>query len=240
MTIAVLCAAGAGSVGGGLTALRVSPESPSTQPVTRPIVGSATAQPPKPSAGSAVLQPHAPDPHAVLVVQMQAVLIRVAEWSRSHAGAPCPDAIVLGIAALDPWGHPIELTCTEQPGDQIMGAISAGPDGIPGNSDDVKSWNLGPGVTQLVQGPRWKSIPVATEATSSKRRRDASSTNDPILTIRRTTSARPPGIAPPDQAPSTAPARASPAVMAPSPATSKPSIAPLAPIDAGDDIPTRR
>jgi hypothetical protein len=195
MTIAVLCAAGVGSVGGGLTALRVSPESSSTQPVTRPIAGSAAAQPaPNPATGSAVWQPHSPDPHAVLVVQMQAVLVRVAEWSRSHAGAPCPDATVLGIAALDPWGHAIELTCTDQPGDQIMGAISAGPDGIPGNSDDVKSWNLGPGVTQLVQGPRWRSTAVVTKPPPAKRRKDASSTN----------------------------------------------IAPPAPIDAGDDIPSRR
>jgi hypothetical protein len=143
----------------------------------------------------------------VLVVQMQAVLVRVAEWSRSHAGAPCPDAAVLGIAALDPWGHPIGLTCTDQPGDQVMGAISAGPDGIPGNGDDVKSWNLGPGVTQLVQGPRWRSTAVVTKPSPAKRHKDASSTNDRILAI---------------------------------PRAGKPNIAPPAPIDAGDDIPSRR
>src|SRR5439155_25371749 len=127
---------------GGLTALRMSPASSSTHDVARRIAGSATPQPaPKAFAGSAVWQPHAPDPQAVLMVQMEAVLVRVAEWSRSDPGSPCPDAVVLRIAALDPWGHPIKLTCTDQPGDQIMGAISAGPDGIPGTSDDVKSWN---------------------------------------------------------------------------------------------------
>jgi hypothetical protein len=177
----------------------------------------------------------------VLVVQMQAVLARVAEWLRSHPGAPCPDAALLGIAALDPWGRPIELTCTDQPGDQIMGAISAGPDGIPGNNDDVKSWNLGPGVTQLVQGTRWKSTPLATKPPSAKRRRDASSTSDRILTIPRTASAKPASTAHPERAaPPTAPATTLPGAAAASPPAAKPSIAPPAPIDAGDDIPTRR
>jgi hypothetical protein len=92
---------------------------------------------------------------------MRAVLTRFAAWSRGHAGAPCPDGEALGMIALDPWGHAIELTCTDQPADQSAGAISAGPDGIAGSADDVASWTLGREVTDLVRGARWTSPPAA-------------------------------------------------------------------------------
>lgn len=104
------------------------------------------------------------DPRVLLGMQMRAVLTRFAAWSRNHAGAPCPDSATLGVVAIDPWGHPIELTCTDQPADQVIGATSAGLDGIAGNGDDVTSWALGREVTNLVHGARWASTPAPTAA----------------------------------------------------------------------------
>jgi hypothetical protein len=215
MTIAVLCAAGVGSVGGGLLALQVSPESSSTQSAARSIGDHATtlAASPKPPVTAQPITPS--DPHAALVAQIQAVLRRVPEWTRTHPRAACPDVATLGVTAIDPWGREIELTCTDQPADQILGAISAGPDGIRGNLDDVESWNLGPTVTQLVQGRRWTSPstaatpPLATKPARSKRRNDSSSNSDRGSTQ---------GVASTPGATSTA----------------------APPIDAGDGIPTRR
>jgi hypothetical protein len=70
---------------------------------------------------------------------MKDALARFAAWSRDHPGAPCPDAATLG-APDDPWGRPPAITCTDQPGDQVVGAISSGPDGEPGTADDIASW----------------------------------------------------------------------------------------------------
>jgi hypothetical protein len=55
----------------------------------------------------------------------------------------------------DPWGHPLSLTCTDQPANQRIGALSAGPDGALGTPDDIGSWQLGRDVTDLVHGSRW-------------------------------------------------------------------------------------
>jgi hypothetical protein len=141
MLIAVSGAVVAGSVGGGLAALHApEPPAPAMSPAMSP------AAPP-------------PAPRALLVLQMQAVLARFAAWSRDHAGAPCPDGAALGRVTLDPWGHPLRLTCTDQPADQMAGAISAGPDGVAGNGDDVASWDLGREVTELVHGARWAQAP---------------------------------------------------------------------------------
>ena len=198
MTIAVLCAAGVGSAAGGLLAVQMSPESSSA--------------PPTPAQPAIVAHPITPDPHAALVVQIRTMLGAAAAWARAHAGEPCPEVTALGVTAIDPWGHAIELTCADQPADQIMGVISAGPDGVRGNVDDVESWNLGPSVTQLVQGRRWTAPssdipPVATKPPSSKRRKA-------------------------HREPTAPPAASS------DPASS--STAPTPPSDAGDGIPTRR
>ena len=109
----------------------------------------ATPPPPPPPA------PARPDPGAALAARMKAVLGRFASWSTVHAGAPCPDIAALGGDAADPWGHPFALTCTGQPENQVVGLISAGPDGVSGNEDDVASWQLGHDVTDLVRGARW-------------------------------------------------------------------------------------
>jgi hypothetical protein len=213
MTIAVLCAAAVGTAGGGLLAVQLSPEASGAQPVARP----APANP------AIVTQPITPDLHAALVVQIRTMLGAAAAWARAHAGEPCPDVAALGVTAIDPWGHAIELTCTDQPADQIMGVISAGPDGVRGNADDIESWHLGPTVTQLVQGRRWTTPssdipPVATKPASSKRRK-ASPHREPSAP----TAASPP-----------------PAASQPASASTAPATPSLSPTDAGDGIPTRR
>jgi hypothetical protein len=100
--------------------------------------------------------PGSPDPRAQVAPILRDALARLVAWSHDHPGAPCPDAAVLG-AADDPWGHPLAVTCTEQPGDQIAGAISAGPDGQPGTADDIASWQLGQDATDLARGARWSA-----------------------------------------------------------------------------------
>jgi hypothetical protein len=117
----------------------------------------------EPSAGSAAAAPPAPaDRHAAVVAQIKEALQHFVSWSRAHAGARCPDAAALGVAVLDPWGQPLRIVCADQPADQIAGVLSFGPDGVPGTGDDVLSWTLGSGVTDLVRGPRWGSTRHAT------------------------------------------------------------------------------
>jgi hypothetical protein len=235
MSIAVFGAAMIGSLGGGLAAL-YSPGSPGASPHPPPPAAPAVAPPPAPGpsataatvaraersalpASSGTLPP---DPSALLATQMRAVLTRFAAWSRDHAGAPCPDAAALGVVALDPWGHTLVLTCADQPADQMIGAISAGSDGIVGNRDDVASWALGREVTDLVRGARWKSTPVAASAPPAtgtptlKRSRELPSAHGHAPTTRTTPSP-------------------------PATASSGPPKPGALPIDAGvDDIPARR
>jgi len=97
----------------------------------------------------------APEPNVEITTRTKGVLTRFVAWSHSHQSEPCPDIAALGDTPRDPWGHPFRLTCTDQPGDEIIGAISAGPDGSPGTSDDIASWQLGHDVTDLVRGVRW-------------------------------------------------------------------------------------
>jgi len=164
MRIAVSGAVVVGVVGGGLAALHSSTESPMESPRTPPAAEPDVRKPAPPASPAAPAPPVAAprDPKILLAMQMTTVLGRFVEWSRDHAGAPCPDHAALGVVVLDPWGHPIELTCTEQPAEQVVGAVSAGPDGIAGNDDDVRSWTLGPEVTDLVRGARWSPAPDAT------------------------------------------------------------------------------
>lgn len=84
---------------------------------------------------------------------------RFVAWAKSHAGAPCPDASVLGDAK-DPWGHAFQITCTDQPGDHIIGLVSPGPDGVVGSADDIASWRLGHDVTDPIHGARWTASPA--------------------------------------------------------------------------------
>jgi serine/threonine-protein kinase len=115
------------------------------------------APPAPPAAPPAAAKPV--DPRDQLPAQTQALFARFSAWAKDHAGAPCPDAAALGDAP-DPWGHPYRITCADQPGDQIMGAISAGPDGTAGTDDDIASWQLARDVTDAVRGARWTVQPT--------------------------------------------------------------------------------
>jgi tRNA A-37 threonylcarbamoyl transferase component Bud32 len=137
-----------GVTGGG------EPRAPALTPPPAPVADHQPppAPPPAPVAAPSPA-PASPDPRAQVAPILRYALARLVAWSHDHPGAPCPDAAVLG-AADDPWGHPLTVTCTEQPGDQIAGAISAGPDGQPGTADDIASWQLGQDVTDFVRGAR--------------------------------------------------------------------------------------
>jgi hypothetical protein len=93
-------------------------------------------------------------------------------WAHDHPGAPCPTADDLD-APLDPWGHAMRVTCKGQPGNQIVGVISAGPDGQPDNDDDVASWMLPAEITNLVRGKRWAATPGAPPAVTPTTPRSA-------------------------------------------------------------------
>ncbi|HEY5947944.1 MAG TPA: protein kinase [Kofleriaceae bacterium] len=109
----------------------------------------------------------APDMRADMIKRVTPIVVGFVKWSATHKGAPCPTANDLepsvgGAAKLvDSWGHPISVTCTDQPSKQIIGIVSAGADGVFGNRDDVASWTLGDEVTDLLAGPRWVAKPVA-------------------------------------------------------------------------------
>jgi serine/threonine protein kinase len=87
--------------------------------------------------------------------QLRALLAAFSSWAAEHPDAPCPTAAGLG-AAVDPWGRAFEVTCTDQPAEQVVGARSAGPDGAMGSDDDLVSWKLDD-ATKLAPGPRWRA-----------------------------------------------------------------------------------
>jgi hypothetical protein len=129
--------------------------------------GGPQASPPPPQA--AARQPA--DPSAELAARMTALLNSFAAWARDHAGAACPKPAALGTVK-DPWGNPLLITCTAQPADQIVGAISAGPDGKLGTSDDIGSWQLGRDVTDAVRGARWVAAPPQKQPRPTRPQRD--------------------------------------------------------------------
>ncbi len=141
------------AVGLGAWRLTRHPAPAENQPETTAETGAAT-----------VLAVVAPDPNAVLTERMTAVVTQFAGWARDHEGAPCPQLADLGEPTTDPWGHPLAITCLDQPQNQMVGVISAGPDGVTGTTDDVGSWQLGRAVTEIVHGPRWIAAPSASLA----------------------------------------------------------------------------
>lgn len=120
-------------------------------------IPSAVIAAPLPAAppSTPAAKPSAPDPNVVLTNRMKAMLTSFVTWSHDHVGAPCPDTAALGDDLQDPWGHPFKITCTDQPADEMIGAISAGPDGVFGTPDDVASWRLDRDVCAIVRGARW-------------------------------------------------------------------------------------
>jgi hypothetical protein len=135
-----------------VVAPRPEPPAPSSEPPPRSEPPPPAPEPPPPAPP--------PDPSAGLAGQITQVLTRFTAWSKDHAGAPCPGAAELGDPVLDPWGQPLAITCTDQPANQIIGVISAGPDRVAGTADDIGSWQLPREVTDRVRGARWKAAPV--------------------------------------------------------------------------------
>lgn len=244
MQIAVLVAVIVGGSGGGLAALLVSPPpppargAPSARAVPAPVAPTVT-----PILQGEPSEPANPD--TTVAGAMKLVLHQFLVWARDHASEPCPDIDDLAVHVPDPWGRPFELTCTGQPADQIIGAVSAGPDGIAGNSDDVASWALGREVTELVRGARWRSTNASATRGRPGRHRKAGSTaatsalSGPVVRPSDAPGAPASALAAPVEPASAAPA--APAAPAPPGSGSAIPAVRSAPIDAAaDDIPARR
>ena len=130
------------AVGSGSAAAPAEP--PPTVPATPPAPPTPPAAPPTPTREDEARE------------RVRAVLVAFGEWAKTHEGAPCPTLEALGVAErVDPWQQPLQLTCSDQPGDQRIGVRSAGADGALGTADDVTSWTMGADVTGLVHGARW-------------------------------------------------------------------------------------
>jgi eukaryotic-like serine/threonine-protein kinase len=177
----VVAALGVAVVGGiGVFAVLKSSSSSSTPQAAEPAAAAAPTPPPAPVGHSVtpVAEPPAPAPVAAPTppvderpaktkTELANAVAAFVKWSATHAGAPCPKLDdVVGHASSDGWGNPLVLTCTEQPGDQIVGVISAGADGKAGTADDVTSWTLDKSVTDTIKGSRW--VAKATTTTTSR------------------------------------------------------------------------
>jgi tRNA A-37 threonylcarbamoyl transferase component Bud32 len=140
-----------------------------------PVAPAIPIAPPPPVVTRAAEPAPLPDKAELAKLHIRKVLTAFAGWAASHAGAPCPSASDLASAMgdakaiNDPWGHAVAITCTDQPADQAVGAISAGPDGIFSSDDDVASWTLGREVTKVVAGARWNSAPPKRQAVAPAR-----------------------------------------------------------------------
>src|SRR5262249_37165321 len=113
-----------------------------------PVVAPA-APPPMPPP---VPPPAPPGPTPVELARpsiIKAAAVFVA-WAEAHGGAQCPSHGELG-ALLDPWGHRLAITCSDQPAGERIGVVSLGPDGKLGTDDDIASWDL----TDALRGSRW-------------------------------------------------------------------------------------
>ncbi|MGE0549488.1 MAG: protein kinase [Kofleriaceae bacterium] len=106
--------------------------------------------------------PAAPEPRDVTKSRMRELFAAFKQWAAAHADASCPEIAALApfVGAdmlVDPWTRPFQVTCTEQPGDQQIGLLSAGADGKLGTDDDLASWTMGAELTATVRGGRWRA-----------------------------------------------------------------------------------
>ncbi len=129
-----------------------------------PVASPPSAEAPRPDAAPR------PDKAELAKIEIKRVLDAFRGWAARHPDQLCPSiedmrrAMDDPPAAEDPWGQRLSITCTGQPADQMIGVISAGPDGVFDNQDDIKSWTLDGKITRVVAGPRWQpSRPSATE-----------------------------------------------------------------------------
>jgi serine/threonine protein kinase len=157
----------AGGVAVAILASQTSSEPSETTPElsARPSVAEATKQPALPSPALPAPPPSPAAPHLVQAqADIRALLAAFSKWAAEHADAPCPTSTELG-GSSDPWNHAYELTCTDQPANQIVGVVSMGPDGVAGTDDDLTSWTMGRDVTDLARGKRWTAATVAAKPT---------------------------------------------------------------------------
>jgi len=114
----------------------------------------ATPPAPKPIASVAVVTPPPPPAPDPMIARMKDVLEKFVAWAKGHKGAPCPDLAALGVTATD-----LALTCTDQPGDQIVGVVA---------DSGIASWQLGHELTDLVRGTRWPPAAPAKRPAAKK------------------------------------------------------------------------
>ncbi len=101
--------------------------------------------------------------------QLAAAVTAFKTWTTAHPGEPCPPISALAGVGADAWGTPLVLTCTEQPGDQIVGVTSAGPDRAFDTADDLQSWAIA-ATSALAHGARWTPtrVPVSDAFTTAR------------------------------------------------------------------------
>jgi serine/threonine-protein kinase len=184
----VFAAVGLAVGGAAVVALwpNAAPTAPAQEPVPAPPAVAQTAPPPRavtetaPAAVAANPEPAKSTPEADTAARIKDVLSRFESWANAHPGASCPDVEALGGSGDDAWGHRIVLTCTDQPADQRIGAISLGPDGVRGTDDDIASWQLGRDVTALVKGKRKTPATPARVKRTNRAGRPAPTSSDDI------------------------------------------------------------
>ncbi len=128
--------------------------------------GIEPAKPPPAAPQPMTVVPPKPDTHiAETTQQLAAAITAFKSWSAAHPSDPCPTIAALEVGP-DAWAVPLVVTCTDQPADQIVGIISAGPDRAIGTADDLQSWAIA-ATSTLARGARWK--PVVPEAFTTAR-----------------------------------------------------------------------
>jgi len=174
---------------------------PASQPTTPPPTTPAATTPAPTAAPSPAPQPTTPAPtpasspgpqppvdenRADMVRRVRPIVLGFVKWSATHKGAVCPAAkdlafYVGGASRLqDSWNHAMTITCTDQPAQQMIGVVSAGPDGVTGNRDDVVSWMLGEEITDLLAGPRWVAVKPVTKPKGNPTSGSTTTTTKPV------------------------------------------------------------
>ncbi|HEX4456067.1 MAG TPA: serine/threonine-protein kinase [Kofleriaceae bacterium] len=166
--VVVAVAAGLAVVvsGGDKAPVAAAPPTPVPAPAPPPPV----AKPTPPAAPAPTNRDNA-------IAQIRVTIEAFHGWTKAHPRDACPTSDELGAAA-DPWGGRLVITCTDQPGDQIVGVMSPGPDGKLGTGDDLESWALGADIAQLARGPRWHPAPAAQKPVIKAHPKPQPATND--------------------------------------------------------------
>ena len=70
------------------------------------------------------------------------------QWAAANSTKACPDSLDPLVEympeqkAVDAWGRSLQMYCGANlpPGAKGLAVTSSGPDGVAGNTDDIKSW----------------------------------------------------------------------------------------------------